>query len=135
MFIELWERLRGYDKWVQTEAKIESSQVRRQPVDEPFYAMKATGSGYENVVGDVITWVDDRGEHQYATFDVTQDSKLSQLLDGDSVKIRYDPAQPDRFYYRDLLRYQVSVAVWSAFSAIIVAPVFILVIWAITQHR
>jgi hypothetical protein len=27
MLIEIWERLRGYDKWVQTEAKVESSQV------------------------------------------------------------------------------------------------------------
>jgi hypothetical protein len=27
MLIEIWERLRGYDKWVQTEAKIESSNL------------------------------------------------------------------------------------------------------------
>jgi hypothetical protein len=25
MLIEIWERLRGYDKWIQTEATVQSS--------------------------------------------------------------------------------------------------------------
>jgi hypothetical protein len=129
MLIELWEQLCGYDKWVETEAKIESSEVRKDPVDYIVPPMRTSGSGYVRVVGDVLTWVDNHGERQYATFDVTPDSKLGQLLDGESVTIRYDPAHPDCFYYRDLLRYRVNVAVWSAVGAVLAAAFFIAIFW------
>ena len=130
MLIELWEHWRGYDKWVETQAKVESSKERRELVDHFLPPIKSTGIDYERIVGDVITWVDNRGDRQYATFDVTLDSKLSQLEEGDSVTIRYDPAQPDRFYYRDLLRYKVNVAVWSTVGAVIGAAIFIAIFWA-----
>ena len=40
---------------------------------------------------------------QYLTFDVEEDTPLFQLVGGESVTIRYDPARPDRFHDRDLL--------------------------------
>jgi len=135
MLIELWERLRGYDKWVETEAKVESSSERRQLVDHFLPPFKSTDIEYERVVGDVITWVDNRGEHQYATFDVTVEGKLYQLEEGDVVTIRYDPTQPDRFYYRDLLRYKINAAVWSTGSAVIAAAILVAIIWVIVRVR
>ena len=38
MLIEIWERPHGYDKWVQTEAKIESSDVekRKRPITDRY---------------------------------------------------------------------------------------------------
>jgi hypothetical protein len=126
MLIELWERLRGYDKWVQTEAKIESSDVEKTPVTDRYGRVV----DYAYNAGDVITWVDNRGENQYATFDVAEGSKLYQLVDGDSVTIRYDPAQPDRFYYRDLLRYRVKVTVRATVILLAVAALYIAIFWA-----
>jgi hypothetical protein len=126
MLIELWERLRGYDKWVQTEAKIESSDVEKTPVTDRYGRVV----DYAYNAGDVITWVDNRGENQYATFDVAEGSKLYQLVDGDSVTIRYDPAQPDRFYYRDLLRYRVKVTVRATVILLAVAAIYIAIFWA-----
>ena len=68
MLIEIWERLRGYDKWVQTEAKIESSDVTMIPLADR--SGKVVGYNYK--AGDVVTWVDGSGERQYATFDVEE---------------------------------------------------------------
>jgi hypothetical protein len=107
MFIEVWERLRGYDKWVQTEATIESSNVEKQPI---------TGR-YGNVVdyayssGDVLAWADGHGEKQYADFNVPESSPLYQLIGGETVTIRYNPARPEEFYYRELLRTRIHIAV------------------------
>jgi len=125
MLIEIWERLRGYDKWVETTAKIESSEVTKTPIANRWGEVV----DYAYDAGDVITWVDNRGESQYATFDVAEGSKLYQLVDGESVTIRYDPAQPDRFYCRDLLNYQVKVAVRTTLGALVVAAFVFLFIW------
>jgi hypothetical protein len=102
MLIELWERLRGYDKWVQTEAKIESSDIERKA----HYGRDGSVN-YSWASGDTITWTDTRGEHQTADFKVDDESPLYQLVSGEKVKIRYNPAIPNHFYYRDLLQSKV----------------------------
>lgn len=103
MILELYERLRGYDKWVETQAKIESSDVSKTPFANRYGQVV----DYRYSAGDILTWVDSHGENQYADFDVGENSPLYLLLGGESVTIRYDPASPDRFYYRDLLKTRV----------------------------
>jgi len=116
MFLELWERLRGYDQWVETQAAVERSDVS---------VTSYTGRSGEVIdtydAGDVITWTDSRGEKQYATFDVEEGSPLFQLVGGESVTIRYDPAHPDRFYYRDLLRSRVRSACKAILTILVIA--------------
>ena len=126
MFLELWERLRGYDQWVETQAAVERSDVS---------VTSYTGRSGEVIdtydAGDVITWTDSSGEKQYATFEIEQDSPLFQLIGGESVTIRYDPAHPDRFYYRDLLRSRVRSACKAILTILVIAGLVGGFIWAL----
>ena len=74
---------------------------------------------------------DSRGEKQYATFDVEEGSPLFQLVGGESVTIRYDPAHPDRFYYRDLLRSRVRSACKAILTILVIAGLVGGFIWAL----
>lgn len=129
MLLELWERLRGYEKWVETRATIEKSDV----TETPYANRSGEIVGYTYDAGDVIAWIDSSGEKQYATFEVEEDSPLFQLVGGESVTIRYDPAHPDRFYYRDLLRSQVRSGVKSTLAALALVAFVTLLIWARTH--
>jgi len=103
MLIEIWERLRGYDKWVETAAKIESSEVEKTPITDR--SGRVVDYSYDS--GDMLTWTDRQGEKQYADFTVPDDSPLYQLVGGESVTIRYNPARPEQYYFRELLRTRV----------------------------
>jgi hypothetical protein len=119
MFLEIWERLRGYDKWVETQATIESSDVTATP----YTTRSGRAVGYTYDAGDVITWSDASGEKQYATFEADEGSPLFQLVGGESVTIRYDPAHPDQFYYRELLRSRVRYACKGILVLLVVAGI------------
>jgi hypothetical protein len=112
MLIEFWERLRGYDKWVQTEATVESSDVEKVP-----HYNRGGNVSYTWASGDQLVWTDLQGQRQTAEFKVDEGSPLFQLIGGEKVTIRYNPANPDEFYYRDLLRSRVN----SFFRAMLVA--------------
>ena len=106
MLIEIWERLRGYDKWIQTEAKIESSNLEEiKHYDRYGNQMESSWASDDEVV-----WTDKMGQKQSAEFKVPEDSPIYQLLDGETVTIRYNPARPEEFYYRELLRTRVHTA-------------------------
>ncbi len=109
MLIEIWERWRGYDKWVQTEAKIESSEIHETDVKNQYG--QTIVKNYD--AGDLITWLDARGEKHRSKFSVGEESPLYQLVDGQTFTIRYDPERPERFYHPDLLRYRAKVAAWA----------------------
>ncbi|MGA3129454.1 MAG: DUF3592 domain-containing protein [Terracidiphilus sp.] len=97
MLIEIWEHLRGYDKWVETDAKIESS--------EPTY-YKFKGHDYSHS-DDVIVWTDSTGEKHRAPFTVHVDSPLFQLVQDSTTRVRYNPADPEEYYFRELLQTRV----------------------------
>jgi hypothetical protein len=120
MLIEIWERLRGYDKWVQTEAKIESSDVEKQPIRN----RSGVVVDYAYSSGDTLSWTDASGEKQYAPFTVPDDSPLYQLVGGETVTIRYNPAKPDEFYYRELLRTRVHTAIKTTLGVLLFVALF-----------
>ncbi len=130
MILELYERLRGYDKWVETQAKIESSDVNKTPVANRFGQVVS----YRYSAGDILIWVDSRGEHQYADFNVDENSPLYQILGGESVTIRFDPANPDRFYYRDLLKTRFNSALRTTVAVPIVLACAIVGGWLLFRH-
>jgi hypothetical protein len=109
MLIEMWERWRGYDKWVRTEAKIESSEIHETDIKNQYGQTMV--KDYD--AGDLITWLDARGEKHQSKFSVGEVSPLYQLVDGQTFTIRYDPEHPERFYHPDLLRYRAKVAAWA----------------------
>ena len=111
MLIELWEKLRGYDKWIEAEAKIESSDLCAKPYrDRQGYEALACESK------DTVTWVDRQGAQQRANFDVDDESPLYQLIGGESIPIRYNPLNPSQFYFRELLRSRVNFVVRTALT-------------------
>jgi hypothetical protein len=101
MLIEIWERLRGYDKWIQTEATIQSSDLNEMEIGKVRdYSLVGSQSVEEWNSSCVLAWTDKSGNSHEAEFDVAEDSPLFQLYDGQKVAIRYNPANPDQFYLR-----------------------------------
>jgi uncharacterized protein DUF3592 len=106
MLIEIWERLRGYDKWIQVDARVESSNL--QETKNYDRSGNQIESSWES--DDEIVWTDNMGQEQRADFNVPDDSPIYQLVGGETVTIRYNPAKPEEFYYRELLRTRVHTA-------------------------
>jgi hypothetical protein len=127
MLVELWERVRGYDKWVRTNAVVCRSGTERIEHSGRY------GPYYTTEAGDVIEWTDPNGEKQYADFNVPEGSKMFQLVAGDTVEIRFNPAKPDEFYYRDLLQVRVRQAVGGTLATVVVLTLYGLMIWARTH--
>lgn len=99
MLIEIWERLRGYDKWIETEAKVESSKVKKTATYGNSWASE-----------DELAWTDRSGKTQRARFNVPDGSPLFQLIGGETVMIQYDPTEPDRYYFRELFQTRARTA-------------------------
>jgi hypothetical protein len=102
MLIELWERLRGYDKWVETDATVEFSDLLN----------RGNRLGLGGVTPQLasrgrIAWRDSNGRKRTAEFGVDDESPLYQLVGGEAVSIRYNPAKPEQYYFRDLLRSRI----------------------------
>ena len=96
MLVQLWERLRGYDRWPETDAVIVSSAtIRRKfglPGPRPSQARFST---------DLLAWKDRSGEPHLAPFVNEEASPLYHLLEGETIRIRFDPKRPNRFYNRE----------------------------------
>jgi hypothetical protein len=130
MLIEIWERLRGYDKWVRTDAVVCRSGTEKVENQGRY------GTYYTTEAGDVIEWTDPTGEKQYADFNAPEGSKLFQLVAGDKVEIRYNPAKPDDFYYRDLLRMKVRQGAVATFTVVLFLAISALeFLGRVSQHR
>lgn len=128
MLVELWERLRGYHKWIDAEATIESSEMHKTPVQT------RDGVIYSYDASDLLVWTAKNGEKYGAAFSVPDDSPLYQLIDGEKVWIRYNPNQPDDFYYRDLLKTRIHTYVKHFIVATLFLAYFVLRLW-VRLHR
>ncbi|MBB6143565.1 hypothetical protein HNQ77_001514 [Silvibacterium bohemicum] len=103
MMTKLWERVRGYDKWIETAATFEAAKVQKTPHNGRDGSVSYT---YNSL--DTISWTDQSGATHRAEFKVPDDSPIYQLVDRNQATIRYDPDQPDRFYYPDLFRTRIA---------------------------
>lgn len=118
MLIELWEKLRGYDKWVEAEATVESSRGEHIQV--------RTG-GYEQS-DNVLLWTDLKGERHRAYLEVSAGSPLYNLLQDSKISIRYDPADPDEYYLRELLKLRMTKATVGICFSVVIGAAFIFLI-------
>lgn len=132
MLIEIWERLRGYDKWIQTEARISSSKMEKTPHYDRGGREFDTWSSENELV-----WTDQSGQTQSAGFSVPDDSPLYQLIGGETVPIRYDPSDPDQYYFPDLLRSRIGSVLRTTLFIIVFGAVMFLFIAlpALMDHR
>jgi len=124
MLIELWERIRGYNRWVPVEATISSSEMEDHVVEG------RGGPSHLYVSADKLSWVDAQGNRHTGECIVPSDSSLYQLIGGEKVPIRYDPSNPDDFYFPALLKarlYNNSVGVLTValFLGLIVLPLLV----------
>jgi hypothetical protein len=119
MLIEIWERLRGYDGWIEAEATIKSSKteivVRRKRKGQLVYGWDGNKE---------IAWVDQSGVHRHGHLTVKEGPLIFTRHDGNSIVIRYNPASPLDFYVREQLRYQVNIGVRLALGAIFAIGLF-----------
>jgi hypothetical protein len=107
MLIDLWEKFRGYDKWVDATATIKSSKLSEQVVGHD-----RGGRAFYGWFGDEwLTWKDSSGAEQSEPMTVSEDSPVFQCIEGDVIVIRYNPADPSEFYVREQLKYQLNRAV------------------------
>jgi len=67
MLIEIWERLRGYDKWIETQAAVDSATAIRKMLGERFQESPESRSS-----GRLLYWKDQYSRIQCGAF-VTHD--------------------------------------------------------------
>lgn len=123
MLAKIWERLRGYDKWIETEATVQSSQVRAKS-----HVGRDGSVSYTYDSGVDLIWTDAQGQRRSAAFAVDDQSPLYQLVGGESVTVRYDPGRPDRFYFRELLFSRVNFCIRMALYVLLLAGFLLLLI-------
>jgi len=106
MLIELWERLRGYNKWVQAEARVDSAAAIRRTLGKRYQESPTSRAS-----GRLLVWKDQLGKKQVGVFVTLDTSPFYQLLDGETITIRYNPARPNHYYCRaHLLSWLVHLA-------------------------
>jgi hypothetical protein len=125
MFIELWERIRGYDKWPQTEAAIRSSTLAE--VEVGHNRNGAPIMAWQNSC--VLVWSDPAGGSQLDEFSVFESSPLFQLYEGQKVTILCDPANPGNYFFPELLRSKAIRAIKVTLGFVIAAA--LVVLWSL----
>ena len=103
MLIEAWERLRGYDKWTPAVATVQSATLSRIDVGSK---KSPVAVGWESA--SKIIWQDENQTEHAAIFQAYEESPLYQLCEGDTVNIRYNPANPSEYYLPGLLQSKVT---------------------------
>src|ERR1035438_8078981 len=116
MLIEIWERLCGYDKWIPTEAIILSSKMVGLRGGW-FRKVKTTSVGaiQEWRATSDICWIDKSGRSHKASYTVSERSSLFHLYEGQTVSIRYNSANTDEYYIRELFRHKMFMLLLYAF--------------------
>lgn len=124
MLTEIWEKVRGYDKWTKTEATVISSVPKPSGILDGGKAGKNPSATQWNAAVR-IGWKDVAGEAYSEQFEVGEDSPLYQLCEGNTLYIRVNPKRPTQFYVPGLIESNV-LAVWKA--ALTITMVLLLII-------
>jgi len=96
MLVELWERLHGYDKWTPAVATVQSTELSRVGEIGDDKSKPPVALGWESVCK--IRWKDQNQIERTAVFQTYEESPLYQLVEGNSVHIRFNPANPSEYY-------------------------------------
>jgi hypothetical protein len=131
MLIELWEHLRGYNKWTAAVARVESTTL--SPVGEigNDNSKPTVALGLESVC--TIRWQDHKEMEHTAVFQAYEESPLYQLIEGDTVNIRFNPANPSEYYLPGLIQSKLTKTwkfAWYALMLIVGFVAFIVLLLA-----
>ena len=112
LIVDLCGRLKGYGGWIETTARIESSDTqrtlaRRTKDGQPIYRWQSI---------EKIAYSDETGNAHIQFFTVTEGSLLQDFKTGQSILICYNPSDPSKFYVRKQLEYKVKRALWIALA-------------------
>src|SRR5580692_5856542 len=102
MLIELFARLRGYDKWTPAVATVQSTTLSRVGDVGNDKSKPALALGWESACK--IKWQDRNQIEHTAVFQAFEESPLYQLCEGDTVNIRFNPAKPSEYYLPGLIQ-------------------------------
>jgi hypothetical protein len=117
MLIELWEKIRGYDKWVETTATVVSSVPTPAGVLDGGKACKnPTATQWNSAIQ--VAWNDDAGHAHSEQFEVGEESPLYQLCEGDTLPVRVNPKRPDEIYVPGLIEAN-AMSVWKGVLTIV----------------
>jgi hypothetical protein len=105
MFIKLWERLRGFDHWLETQARIES--IRWWGV--PDSHNRELGPRWRVLFKIVRISYAANGGAQFSKTVLFPAFRFA-LDTGDELAIRYEPADPERVYVRSRTEGVMNVA-------------------------
>ena len=124
MLIEIWERLRGYHHWTQAEAKIEFVKE-----EHTYHDKSGKELHYTYKTGECLVWTDARGAARQATLKPRGNDPKYQFADEEMATIRYNPANPEQYYFRKLSEMRVRRFFATAFAVVTVATICIGEIW------
>jgi len=116
MFIEVWEWLRGYGKWTETQA-----QTVFLKEETLFHDKSGKDLHYSHVTSARLVWTDSHGKQHYTILKQYGDPPKYPFAEGEIVDLRYDPANPMRFYARKLSETKVRYYVSTTLTIIAVA--------------
>ncbi|HEX7729442.1 MAG TPA: hypothetical protein VF392_10430 [Terracidiphilus sp.] len=100
MLIEIWEKLRGYDKWVKSTAVVESVITEKVWVASYYRLFKSPHKVFEFWTLMQLSYPDGAGALHSAQLRVSPLSPIFQLEKGDLVEIGVAPANPSRIHVR-----------------------------------
>jgi hypothetical protein len=129
MLIELYESLCGYDRWIETNATVTSTSVEEKRHMDRYGRTYSTSNS-----GDVLIWTDRGGRERRGFFRVPDGSPLYSLLGGETIPIRYNPAQPDQFYMRALLESRLNRAAKQMVAVAVFLAILVLLLWLRLKH-
>jgi hypothetical protein len=123
MLIELWEKFCEYDKWVPAVATVQSTELSRVGEIGHDKSKPPVALGWESNCR--IKWQDKNQTERSAVFQAYEESPLYQLIEGDTVGIRFNPANPSEYYLPGLMQSRV-LRTWKL--AIYITMLIVLVI-------
>jgi hypothetical protein len=130
MLIEIWERLRGYDKWIPADAFVYSATEIRKKLGKRYQI-----SPESQFSGELLVWLDDYEEVHVGTFVTHETSPLYQLLEGETIPIRYHPAKPDRYYCRSHFLSWLALIAKATLGVTVFGGFIVWRIWSILKGR
>ena len=120
MLIDLWEKFRGYDKWVETHASVSAATVQQSAVIVGS-AKKTNQSQNALFINSAvrIQWNGPDGKTYSEKFEAAEESPLYQLCEGDTLTVRMNPRRPDEIYIPGLLESEL-MAGWKFILVVVV---------------
>jgi hypothetical protein len=85
--------------------------------------------------GDLLVWLDDYEQAHVGTFVTHETSPLYQLLEGESIEIRYNPAKPDGYDCRPHFLSWLGMITKAVLAGVVGGGFIVWRVWMIFKHR